>query len=121
MPRGVRHLTETPRSAERPPAMIRRIFLVLVLTLPVPIGRARAAEPAKTPAAVEADPRLHADGKGWRLDQAKVVDPKRPRVLLIGDSILNGYVKSVTKSLDGKAYVDAWVNPYCQSEHFNKL
>ena len=65
--------------------------------------------------------RLHADGKGWRLDQARITDPKRPRVLLIGDSILNGYLKRATALLDGKAYVDTWVNPYCQSEHFNKL
>jgi len=76
--------------------------------------------PAMLPAA-ESDARLHADGKGWRLDQAKVTDPKRPRVLLIGDSIFNGYLKQVTTALDGKAYVDAWVNPYCQSESLNKL
>ncbi|MBA4019041.1 MAG: hypothetical protein C0483_17880 [Pirellula sp.] len=70
---------------------------------------------------VESDARLHADGKGWRVDKARIVDPKRPRVLLIGDSILNGYLKPTTKALDGKVYVDAWVNPYCQSPHTNKL
>ena len=69
----------------------------------------------------ETDARLHADGKGWRLDKAKLVDATRPRVLLIGDSILNGYLKSVTAALEGQAYVDAWVNPYCQSEHVNRL
>ena len=69
----------------------------------------------------EADVRLHADGKGWRLDKASIADPKRPRVLLIGDSILNGYLKAVVSALDGKAYVDAWVNPYNQSEYVNKL
>ena len=69
----------------------------------------------------EADTRLHADGKGWRLDKAKISDPQRPRVLLIGDSSLNGYQKQATAALDGKAYVDAWVNPYNQSEHLNKL
>jgi len=42
-------------------------------------------------------------------------------VLLIVDSILNGYLKHVVRSLDGKAYVDAWVNPYHQSGHVNKL
>ncbi len=69
----------------------------------------------------ETDARLHSDGKGWRLDQARIEDGSRPRVLLIGDSILNGYYRKVVEALDGKAYVDAWVNPYHQSEHVNRL
>ena len=81
----------------------------------------RAADAPKSPAPVETDSRVQADGTGWRLDKARVTDTKRPRVLLVGDSILNGYVKTVTAALDGKAYVDAWVNPYNQSEHLNKL
>jgi len=64
---------------------------------------------------------LHADGKGWRVDRAKITDTKRLRVLLIGDSILNGYLKAVVTELEGKAYVDAWVHPHCQSEHLNKV
>jgi hypothetical protein len=71
--------------------------------------------------AQEADQRLQSDGKGWRVDKAKVTDAARPRVLLVGDSILNGYLSRVTKALDGKAYVDAWVNPYAQSPYTNKL
>ena len=67
---------------------------------------------ADTP--VEADPRLQSDGQGWKLNQATIKDPKRPRVLLIGDSTLSGYM-----ALEGKAYVGAWVNPYNQSEHLN--
>ena len=69
----------------------------------------------------ESDERLHANGEGWRLDRAKIVDEKRPRLLLIGDSILNGYLRDVIKALEGKAYVDAWVNPHHQSAHLNKL
>jgi hypothetical protein len=72
-------------------------------------------------AAVETDARLHSDGKGWRLEQATITDTKRPRVLLIGDSILNGYGKDVIAALKGTAYVDLWVNPYNQSTHLNKL
>lgn len=68
---------------------------------------------------VETDPRLHSDGKGWKLNQATIKDPQRPRVLLIGDSILSGYMSHAIKLLEGKAYVDAWVNPYCQSEYLN--
>ena len=90
------------------------LFLVTLIT-------ASAADaPKKLPASVETDSRLHADGKGWRLDKAKITDPKRPRVLLVGDSILNGYLKTTVAALEGKAYVDAWVNPYNQSEHLNK-
>ena len=70
-------------------------------------------------APVETDPRLHSDGKGWKLNQATVTDPALPRVLLIGDSILSGYMAHAIKKLEGKAYVDAWVNPYNQSEHLN--
>lgn len=73
-----------------------------------------AAEPP-----VETDPRLHSDGTGWKLNQATIKDPHRPRVLLIGDSILSGYMNHTIHLLEGKAYVDAWVNPYCQSEHLN--
>ena len=78
-------------------------------------------EPAKLPAAVEPDPRLQSNGKGWGLNQAVIADRKLPRVLLIGDSILNGYQPHVIAALKGKAYVDAWVNPYNQSDHLNKL
>ena len=70
---------------------------------------------------MEKDPRIQANGKQWRLDKATITDSKRPRVLLIGDSILNGYLPFAIKLLNNKAYVDAWVNPYCQSEHFNQL
>ena len=69
----------------------------------------------------ETDPRLHSDGKGWRIERAQIADPALPRVLLIGDSILSGYRADVTKALAGKANVDAWMNPYCQSEHYNQL
>jgi hypothetical protein len=92
--------------------MIARFACAVVLIL----GLFCAAAPAE-----ETDGRLHSDGKGWRVDQAKGTDNARPRVLLIGDSILNGYLGRVTKALEGKAYVDAWVNPYAQSPYTNKL
>jgi hypothetical protein len=64
----------------------------------------------------EADPRLHADGPGWRLQKAEITDPSLPRVLLMGDSILNGYLGGVAKALAGKANVDAWVTPTSQGD-----
>jgi lysophospholipase L1-like esterase len=99
----------------RPPAAWGSEMKICALVLWVAaVGAAQAAPQ-------EADPRLHADGKGWRIERAKIVDQTLPRVLLIGDSILGGYRGAVTKALAGKANVDAWINPYCQSEHYNKL
>jgi lysophospholipase L1-like esterase len=71
---------------------------------------------AQNAAPQETDTRLHADGKSWRLDKAKIEDPKRPRILLMGDSILNGYLPAVVKALEGQAYVDAWVTPTSQGD-----
>jgi hypothetical protein len=61
------------------------------------------------PAAEEADPRLHPDGQGWGFHRAPSGDPQLPRVLLIGDSIANGYHATVAAQLKGKAVVDVWV------------
>lgn len=79
------------------------------------------AAPPELPQAVEQDSRVQAEGQGWRLDQAEITDPSLPRVLLIGDSILNGYRAAVIRAFSGRANVDAWVNPYHQSEHVNRL
>jgi hypothetical protein len=76
------------------------------------------ARPAATP--VETDKSLHSDGSPWQLHQAEIEDATRPRVLLIGDSILNGYRDLVVRELDDEAYVDAWVNPHYQSDAVNK-
>ena len=81
---------------------MRAHLLSLVAVLLALPGLLRAEPPAQ-----ETDARLHSDGAGWRLDRATITDPTRPRVLLIGDSILGGYAKSVTTALRGRAYVDA--------------
>jgi len=78
----------------------------LAALLLAPLAALHAADAPKPAAATETDQRPHADGQGWRLDKARITDPARPRVLLIGDSILNGYLRAVIQSLDGKAYVE---------------
>lgn len=90
----------------------------LLLALPC---LAVAACAAGLPTPVETDQRVPADGKGWRVEKAAIKDERLPRVLLIGDSILNGYQARATKLLAGQANVDLWVNPYNQSEHVNRL
>lgn len=99
-------------------AVWRRGLAVLLLCLTT--DTTPAAEKAPPPA-VESDPRLQADGEGWRLDKAAIVDTSRPRVLLIGDSIVGGYHKHVLEQLDGRAYVDIWIHPHCQSERLNQI
>jgi lysophospholipase L1-like esterase len=89
-----------------------RLSLLLALLLPV----LSATAFSQTTPAQETDPRLHADGPGWRLQKAAITDSSLPRVLLMGDSILNGYLPGVTKALEGKAFVDAWVTPTSQGD-----
>lgn len=50
-------------------------------------------------------------GGTWGVRQAVNPDPALPWVLLIGDSIANGYGGRVVKQLQGKANVDLWVTP----------
>lgn len=65
--------------------------------------------------AQESDPRLHPNGPGWRIDKADTENPDLPRVMLIGDSICNGYMNIVRRALRNYAEVDAWVQPYYQA------
>lgn len=66
-------------------------------------------------AQTETDKRLPPMGGKWGVREAEVKDANLPRVLCIGDSILSGYLSTLRMSLDGKANVDAWVTPVCQS------
>ena len=54
---------------------------------------------------------LHSDGGAWRFCPAKLAKGDLPKVLLIGDSIMNGYRESVIAALKGKASVDCWLTP----------
>ena len=72
--------------------------------------------------AAEGASRTVAHGKGWRLDKAVISDSTRPRILLIGDSILHNYFPAVDEALQGKAYLDAWFQGYCQaSEELDRM
>jgi hypothetical protein len=53
----------------------------------------------------------------WSIGYAfNLTDPKKkelPRVLLVGDSICNGFQGEVKKLLEGKMNVSYWVSSYC--------
>ena len=90
----------------------RLVFIALTL---VAAFRLHAEAPA-IPQQKETDPNLPPKGGSWSLREATVTDPSLPRVLLIGDSITNGYLEPVRKALAGKANIDAWITPTTQAD-----
>jgi hypothetical protein len=82
-------------------------------TLVSGMGRsAKAQTPASSPAAAAAAKEGQpASGGTWGYRPAPNPDPALPWVLLIGDSVTNGYSGYVVKQLNGKANVDLWITP----------
>ena len=70
----------------------------------------------KVPEQTETDKRLPPKGGNWGVREAVVKDASLPRILLIGDSITNGYLEPVRKALEGKANIDAWITPTSQGD-----
>jgi hypothetical protein len=113
------HFLIAQRSAYSNP-MMTVLHTLSIVGILISCNWLQADDPPKF-SAKETDSRLWAEGKGWGLSKAKIVDSSRPRVLLIGDSIVGGYHKDVIAALNDKAYVDVWQNPHWQSEKTNKL
>jgi hypothetical protein len=90
--------------------MIRPFALAALL-----IANSLSAQ-VKIPTQAETDKRLPTKGGSWSLREAVVTDASLPRVLLIGDSITNGYLEPVRKELAGKANIDAWITPTTQAD-----
>ena len=80
--------------------------------LPILCSAALVASAAET----EKDKSLPPVGGAWGVRPAANANPALPDVLLIGDSIANGYLDSVTKALEGKANIDAWITPTSQAD-----
>src|SRR6185369_14737492 len=93
----------------------RQISLMIASVALPPV----ASRSAETNTMVETDQRLPASttkgGPAWGFHPAASHDPRLPNVLLMGDSILNAYRKTVMAELAGKANIDAFVNPYHQA------
>ena len=79
----------------------------LTLLMLSPSSFAADAPPAGKKLVLKSDSK---DGV-WRFYPAAKPDPKLPRVLLVGDSIMNGYRGGVAKHLAGQATVDSWLTP----------
>lgn len=61
---------------------------------------------------------LHSEGGSWKFYPSLQENDSLPRVLLIGDSVMNGFHSSLIESLEGIAIVDYWLTPkYLKSEH----
>ena len=58
-----------------------------------------------------ADIGLETNGDAWQFYRTPPSGPSLPRVLLIGDSIVNGYRGAVCQELAGIANVDTWLTP----------
>jgi len=82
---------------------MKRTLFALLLSLPT---LTHAAQPAPARIALKSDSK---DGT-WRFYPAPG-DSRLRRVLLIGDSIMNGYRHGVAAQLKGRATVDAWLTP----------
>ena len=54
---------------------------------------------------------LHSDGGIWKFYPAQSPNEQLPDILLIGDSIMNGYHRQVIESLKEKANVYCWLTP----------
>ncbi len=83
---------------------IKHIHKAMLLMVAILVMAATAwADPPKD--------NLPPDGGGWGFKRITNADPNLPRVLLIGDSIANGYHKRVAELLKGKANVDLYITP----------
>ncbi len=54
---------------------------------------------------------LHSEDGPWNFYPTKTYNPKLPNVLLIGNSVMNGYKNTVIRGLKGKTNVDYWLTP----------
>lgn len=89
-----------------------RLLALLAFITSLTTGLAQPVIPAQA----ETDKRLPPKGGTWSLRKATIADGTLPRILLIGDSITNGYLEPVRKALEGKANIDAWITPTSQGD-----
>lgn len=94
-----------------------KLFSAAVCSIPLVLA-------AADPCPVSENLRGH-ENTEWSIGYAfHLTDAQKnlPRVLLVGDSICNGYQRMVQKQLEGKVNVSYWVSSYClTSPNYLKL
>ena len=89
------------------------IFVAAVLPFAAVAGEDQRAAQVKCP--VSANVRGHENIEWSTYYGFHLTDKNRhlPRVLLVGDSICNGYQAGVARALEGKMNVSYWISSYC--------
>ena len=89
------------------------IFVAAVLPFAAVAGEDQRAAQVKCP--VSANMRGHENIEWSTYYGFHLTDKNRhlPRVLLVGDSICNGYQAGVARALEGKMNVSYWISSYC--------
>jgi len=89
----------------------QRVYYIIVRTLPL-LLLAATTFAADLPNGGAIDTIAQKEGRGYRHEFDIRRDAKPHRVLLVGDSILNGHQKQTRELLAEKANVDVWIYPH---------
>ena len=88
--------------------ILRYLIILTVFTLQLGLANAQTDEQLG----------LHSEGGPWKFYPAKEKNDSLKNVLLIGDSVMNGFRHFVIDSLKNTANVDCWLTPkHLNSEH----
>ena len=90
-------------------------ILVAAAMLPLAAARGEDQRAAQVKCPVSANVRGHENTEWSTYYGFHLTDKNRhlPRVLLVGDSICNGYQAGVVRALEGKMNVSYWISSYC--------
>ena len=94
-------------------------ILVAAVVLPLAAAHGEDQRAAQVKCPVSANMRGHENIEWSTYYGFHLTDKNRrlPRVLLVGDSICNGYQAGVARILAGKMNVSYWISSYCVTSH----
>lgn len=91
-------------------------FASLAAEPKAPAGGVAAPATVQTPKQDQQLGLTTGESGAWKFYPAAKAETALPRVLLIGDSICNGYRGIVSRELKGKATVDVWLTPAAEND-----